>query len=56
MSAQPTSKALQGEVNRLKLELHTMHTERGTSEITVANYILTRLVQLGVTVITDPLS
>ncbi|EKM79422.1 hypothetical protein AGABI1DRAFT_113984 [Agaricus bisporus var. burnettii JB137-S8] len=49
MSAQPTSKALQGEVNRLKLELHTMHTERGTSEITVANYILTRLVQLGVT-------
>jgi pyruvate decarboxylase len=53
MPFQQVADVLQSEVNRLKLELHNMHTQRGTGEITVGNYILTRLAQLGVTVTID---
>jgi hypothetical protein len=50
MAFQQSSDVFRNEVNQLKLELHNMHTQRGTGEITVGNYILTRLAQLGVTV------
>ncbi|KAG6901008.1 hypothetical protein C0995_002540 [Termitomyces sp. Mi166 len=47
MSRQSTA-ALQAEVHRLKLEVHSLKTQQG-SEISVGNYLLTRLEQLGVT-------
>ncbi|KAG6830708.1 hypothetical protein H0H92_015184 [Tricholoma furcatifolium] len=40
--------ALLAELNRLKLEVHSLKTSSG-SEISVGNYLLTRLEQLGVT-------
>ncbi|KAG5349535.1 hypothetical protein C0989_003292 [Termitomyces sp. Mn162] len=47
MSRQSTA-ALQAEIHRLKLEVHGLKTQQG-SEISVGNYLLTRLEQLGVT-------
>ncbi|KAG6861625.1 hypothetical protein C0995_014064 [Termitomyces sp. Mi166 len=47
MSAQSTA-ALQAEIHRLKLEVHSLKTEQG-SEISIGNYLLARLEQLGVT-------
>ncbi|KAG6906948.1 hypothetical protein DXG01_011208 [Tephrocybe rancida] len=47
MSRQSTA-ALLAELNRLKLEVHSLKTEQGT-EISIGNYLLTRLEQLGVT-------
>jgi hypothetical protein len=43
--------ALKGEVDRLKLEIQTLQTRHGVAgNITIGDYILTRLAQLGVTV------
>ncbi|KAG5727919.1 putative pyruvate decarboxylase C13A11.06 [Termitomyces sp. T112] len=47
MSSQSTA-ALEAEIHRLKLEVHSLKTQHG-SEISVGNYLLTRLEQLGVT-------
>ncbi|KAG6850282.1 hypothetical protein H0H93_015539 [Arthromyces matolae] len=47
MSRQSTA-ALMAEIGRLKLEVHNLKTEQG-SEISVGNYLLARLEQLGVT-------
>ncbi|KAF9454735.1 pyruvate decarboxylase THI3 [Macrolepiota fuliginosa MF-IS2] len=41
--------ALQGEVARLKLELQSLQATQGVGNITVGNYLLARLAQLGVT-------
>ncbi|KAG6856422.1 hypothetical protein H0H87_004641 [Tephrocybe sp. NHM501043] len=46
--ARQSNAALMAELNRLKLEVHSLKTEQGT-EISVGNYLLTRLEQLGVT-------
>lgn len=48
MSKQSTA-ALEAEIHRLNLEVHTLKAQQG-SEISVGNYLLTRLEQLGVTV------
>ncbi|GLB38474.1 putative TPP enzyme family protein [Lyophyllum shimeji] len=48
MSSQ-LSTALQAELNRLKLEVHSLRSQQGAEQITVGNYLLTRLEQLGVT-------
>lgn len=47
--------ALQGEVDRLKLELDSLQTSQGAGKIRVGDYILTRLAQLGVTVSPPPI-
>ncbi|KAG6866293.1 hypothetical protein C0991_006389 [Blastosporella zonata] len=46
--ARQSNAALMAELSRLKLEVHSLKTEQGT-EISVGNYLLTRLEQLGVT-------
>lgn len=56
MPFQQAVEALQGEVDRLKLELQSLQAHHGVGEITIGNYILTRLTQLGVTVGADFLS
>ncbi|KAF9468575.1 thiamine diphosphate-binding protein [Collybia nuda] len=48
MTTQATA-ALQAEVNRLRLEVQRLQTEQGSQKITIGNYLLTRLTQLGVT-------
>ncbi|KAG5638177.1 hypothetical protein H0H81_001474 [Sphagnurus paluster] len=48
MSTQ-SSDALQGEIHRLKLDIHDLRSQQGTHHISIGNYILTRLEQLGVT-------
>lgn len=48
MSSQ-ISTALQAELNRLKLEVHSLRSHQGSEHITVGNYLLARLEQLGVT-------
>jgi len=50
MASQSTT-ALEAEIHRLQLELHTLKREQGSDEtITVGNYLLARLEQLGVKV------
>lgn len=49
MSTQ-TSAALQAEINRLQLEVQSLKAEQGSELISVGNYLLARLAQLGVTV------
>jgi len=49
MSHQQTVDALHGEVDRLKLELQSLQARQGMGTISVGNYLLTRLAQLGVT-------
>lgn len=44
------SAALQAEVNRLQLEVQSLKVEQGSEHISIGNYLLTRLEQLGVTV------
>lgn len=41
---------LQAEVDRLKLEVQTLKVKHGVENISVGNYLLNRLAQLGVTV------
>ncbi|KAJ3515382.1 hypothetical protein NLJ89_g1793 [Agrocybe chaxingu] len=43
------TQALQAEVDRLRLELKTLQVEAGVEKISIGNYLLTRLAQLGVT-------
>ncbi|KAF8073823.1 thiamine diphosphate-binding protein [Lyophyllum atratum] len=47
--ATQTSAALKAEISRLQLELQNLKTQSGTKEITVGDYLLKRLEQLGVT-------
>ncbi|KAF5382607.1 hypothetical protein D9615_002967 [Tricholomella constricta] len=47
--ATETSAALQAEINRLQLEVSSLKAQQGTEQITVGNYLLARLEQLGVT-------
>jgi len=49
MSSQPTS-VLQSEIDRLSLQLQTLQAEQGVQNISIGNYLLERLAQLGVTV------
>jgi pyruvate decarboxylase len=49
MSSQSNT-ALQTEVDRLRVELQTMKGEQKAAKISIGNYILSRLEQLGVTV------
>ncbi|KAF9046327.1 pyruvate decarboxylase THI3 [Panaeolus papilionaceus] len=44
-----TTTALQAEVDRLRLEVHSLQSQAGAGRINVGNYLLDRLVQLGVT-------
>lgn len=44
------SAALQAEVNRLQLEVQSLKAEQGSQHISIGNYLLARLAQLGVTV------
>lgn len=44
------AEALSAELDRIRLELHTLKAEKGKQNITVGDYLLTRLAQLGVTV------
>ncbi|KAJ3504907.1 hypothetical protein NLJ89_g7695 [Agrocybe chaxingu] len=41
------TQALQAEVDRLRLELKTFHVEAGVEKVSIGNYLLTRLAQLG---------
>ncbi|TFK40584.1 pyruvate decarboxylase THI3 [Crucibulum laeve] len=43
------AEALQAEVDRLRLEVQTLEASHDAQKITVGNYLLTRLAQLGVT-------
>jgi len=45
-----SSEHLNNEINRLRLELTTLKEDAGASNISIANYLLTRLSQLGVKV------
>ena len=47
-----TVEALKSQVDRLKLEVQSLKAETGTENISVGNYLLTRLAQLNVTVST----
>jgi pyruvate decarboxylase len=51
--------ALQTEINRLRHELQTLKVDQKSSDvedtITIADYLLNRLVENGVTVCLDPL-
>ncbi|RDB18060.1 putative pyruvate decarboxylase C13A11.06 [Hypsizygus marmoreus] len=47
--ASQTTAALQAEVNRLQLQVDTLKAEQGNEHISIGNYILARLAQLGVT-------
>ncbi|KAJ7644076.1 thiamine diphosphate-binding protein [Roridomyces roridus] len=44
-----SSQSLQAEVDRLRLQLHSLQTEDGSKPITISDYLLTRLEQLNVT-------
>jgi hypothetical protein len=46
--------ALKSEVDRLNLEVQSLKAETGAENISVGNYLLTRLAQLNVTVRTIP--
>lgn len=48
MSQNTTS--FQAEVDRLKLEVQTLQVKQGVENISIGNYLLNRLAQLGVTV------
>ena len=50
MSSHPPTSVLQSEVDRLRLQLHTLQVEQGVQNISIGNYLLERLAQLGVTV------
>lgn len=41
---------LSAELDRIRLELQSLQAERGEEKITIGNYLLSRLAQLGVTV------
>jgi len=41
---------LNAELDRLRLEVHTLKAESGAQMISIGNYLLTRLEQLDVTV------
>ena len=41
---------LNAELDRLRLEVHTLKAESGAQMISIGNYLLTRLEQLNVTV------
>ena len=45
-----TVEALKSQVDRLTLEIHSLRAEKGAENISVGNYLLTRLAQLDVTV------
>lgn len=49
MAHQQTVDALHDEVGHLKLELQSLQASQGVGTISVGNYLLTRLAQLGVT-------
>ena len=40
--------ALNAEVDRLRLQVHSLKQEQGSHDITIGEYLLTRLDQLGV--------
>ena len=50
MASHPPASVLQSEVDRLRLQLHTLQAEQGVQNISIGNYLLERLAQLGVTV------
>lgn len=50
MSSHPPASVLQSEVDRLRLQLQTLQAEQGVQNISIGNYLLERLAQLGVTV------
>ncbi|KAF5338902.1 hypothetical protein D9611_008753 [Ephemerocybe angulata] len=43
-----TAESLQAEVDRLRLELQTLKSKQGVEKVSIGNYLLTRLAQLGV--------
>lgn len=45
-----SNEALQAEVARLRLEVQALQANKGMEKITVGNYLLARLAQLGVRV------
>lgn len=49
MSSHPPASVLQSEVDRLRLQLQTLQAEQGVQNISIGNYLLERLAQLGVT-------
>jgi pyruvate decarboxylase len=42
--------SLKGEVDRLRLEVQSLQAKQGQEKVTLGNYLLTRLTQLGVKV------
>ena len=55
MASQSTA-ALEAEIHRLQHELNTLKQDQGSETITVGNYLLARLEQLGVKVRSNWLS
>ena len=53
-SSMTTVEFLKSQVDRLSLEVHSLKSEAGAENISVGNYLLTRLAQLHVTVRTIP--
>jgi pyruvate decarboxylase len=45
-----TNDHLKAEIDRLRLELQSFKAKSGETRISIGNYLLTRLAQLGVTV------
>ena len=41
---------LQGEIDRLRLQVESLQAKSGAKSISIGNYLLTRLAQLGATV------
>jgi len=50
MSDTPRTSALEAEVDRLKLQVHSLKVDEGSSLVHVGEYLLSRLAQLGVKV------
>lgn len=38
---------MQSEIDRLKLEVQALHAKQGNEKISVGNYLITRLIQMG---------
>lgn len=49
-AAEVKVESLQGEVDRLRLEIQTLQSKHGQEKVSLGNYLLTRLTQLGVKV------
>ncbi|KAJ2935191.1 hypothetical protein H1R20_g1938, partial [Candolleomyces eurysporus] len=49
MSSSSTTDALHAQVDRMRLEIQSLSSEQGKEQISIGNYLLARLTQLGVT-------